>query len=249
MTRLVDRFSTALVTGASSGIGAATVRLLRQEGLRVVAVARRADRLESLARETGAIAMALDVTRTSDVEARLRDIPVDVLISNAGIGRGLTGLFNTSPQEIDDAVNTNVTAALQLLRAVVPAMVARRRGHVVHVGSVAGIHALPWALYGSTKGAIHLLSQNLRMELLGTGVRHTEILPGRVNTEFFERAFADPSQVPQTPPGFKALDPEDVAEVILHALRAPQHVNLSTVEVLPTDQAMGGLAIKVPAHL
>ncbi len=230
----------ALVTGASSGIGAATVRHLRRAGYAVTAVARRADRLAALAAETGAEVLELDVLDTERVYALLGGLRLDVLVNNAGVGRGFGGFLETTPKDIERTVRTNVEAAIHVVRAVVPTMIERGRGHVVHVGSVAGLYPISSALYGASKGATHLFAQNLRVELLGTGVRSTEIAPGRVATEFFAVAIDDEEKRRRIQPDIRILAADDVAAAIVWALAAPPHVDVATDEIVPTDQIFGG---------
>ena len=127
------------------------------------------------------------------------------------------------------------------LRLTLPGMIARRRGHVVNLGSVAGLYPLVSAVYGASKGAVRLMSQNLRLELRGTGVRVTEICPGRVTSEFYDAAVTDPAtrdQIKTT--GIRELSPDDIAEAILYAVSAPAHVNVSTIELQPVEQSFGG---------
>ncbi len=233
---------TVLVTGASSGIGAATVRAMAAAGHTVHAAARRADRLDALAAETGCTALALDVNDAAAV-ARLADLEVDVLVNNAGIGNAIDGLVNADPADIALTLDTNVKALALVTRAVLPGMIARKGGHVVNVGSVAGIYPTVSAVYGASKGAVHMFSQNLRIELRGTGVRVTTIAPGRVRTEFYDAAIPDPARRdPLKETGIRELDPEDIAGAIRYAVDAPPHVNLSMIEVQPLEQSFGGVS-------
>ncbi len=232
----------ALVTGASSGIGAAVVRTLAAAGWEVHAVARRSDRLEALAREIGCTPHTVDVRDGLVLERLTAELAPDVLVNNAGLGAGITGLTGASRQQVAQTVETNVTAVLDLLRLTLPGMIARRRGHVVNIGSVAGLYPLVSAVYGASKGAVRLMSQNLRLELRGTGVRVTEICPGRVATEFYDAAVPDADERDRLKDtGIRELAPEDVAAAILYAVSAPAHVNVSTIELQPVEQTFGGL--------
>ncbi|MEM0924054.1 MAG: SDR family NAD(P)-dependent oxidoreductase, partial [Pseudomonadota bacterium] len=159
---------TALVTGASSGIGAATVRALAGAGAEVHAVARRQARLEALAGETGCTLHACDVTDPEARERLTQAVSPDILVNNAGIGAGIGGLVAADPSEIERTITTNVTAVLHLLHGFLPKMIARGAGHVVTIGSVAGLYPTVSAIYGATKGAMRLMDQNLRLELRGT---------------------------------------------------------------------------------
>lgn len=235
-------YRTAVVTGASAGIGAAVVRALRQRNIEVYATARRADRLDSLAKETGCKPLALDVTDTDAVYRALEPLEVDILVNNAGLGR-VVDVHKARASDIDMTIDTNVSGALHTVSAVTRGMAARKRGHVVNIGSVAGLYPIRSAIYGASKAAIHLMNQNLRLELAGTGVRVTEICPGRTTTEFADVAFDDPEEGKAFMSGFRLLDPEDIADAVLYALDTPWHVNISMIEVTPTEQAPGGIRV------
>ncbi len=236
------KHKTAIVTGASSGIGFATARHLAEKQLAVHAVARRAERLEELAKTPGIVPHVVDVRDTPTLEAVFGDLEVDVLVNNAGTGRGFTGVANASVDDIEQAIGTNVTATLQMLRIVAPGMVKRGHGHIVNVGSTAGLYPAASAIYGGSKGAIRMLGPNLRLELQGTGIRVTEICPGRVKSEFYDAAIDDGDQAARIKTsGIEDLSPQDVADVIWYALSAPSHVNISSVEIVPTEQSYGGM--------
>ncbi len=236
-------YKTALVTGASSGIGAACVRALSAQGLEVVASARRADRLAALAEETGCRTLTLDLDDTEAVYRELGGHEVDVLVNNAGLGRGFEGFLKSSPAEIDEILRVNVTAAIHVVRAVAEGMAVRKRGHIVNIGSIAGLHPIGFPVYGASKGAIHPFAQHLRVDLKGSGLRFTEICPGRVETEFFDAAFKDEADRQTFLRGFRLLQPEDIAAAIVYAVSAPWHVNVSTIELTPTEQIPGGAVI------
>ncbi len=238
----LEDYKTALVTGASSGIGAAVVRALGARGIAVFATARRAERLEALAEETGCVPVVLDVRNTESLYDSLGGLEVDILINNAGLGRGFEALFTVKPEDIDTTLGTNVLAAVHVVRATLPGMVERKRGHIVNIGSIAGLYPIKSSLYGASKGAVHLLSQNLRVELQGSGVRVTEICPGRVETEFFEIAVGEEA-AKAAYEGFEILVPGDVADAILYALDAPWRVNVGCIELTATEQHVGGVTI------
>ncbi len=232
--------NTALVTGASSGIGAATVRALRHAGMDVIAAARRLDRLESLAQETGCEPLELDVRDRASVAA-LEDRPIDILVNNAGLGRAMGSLMTASIEDIEQTIDTNVTSLIHLTRAVTPGMIERGRGHLVNISSTAAFHAGATALYGASKGAVHKFTRDLRNELHGTGVRISEINPGRVATEFYDVAIDEPDKrAAATNTGITVLEPADVAASIVHVVTAPWHVNISQLEIVPQEQIYGG---------
>ena len=232
---------TAVVTGASAGIGAATVAALADRGMHVHALARRADRLADLAAATGCTTHQVDVRDYDALRALLGGLEVDVLVNNAGVGRGIASFTDADPADLDQTIDTNVSAVLHACHAVLPGMIERGRGHLVLLGSTAGLHALPTTVYGASKGAIHMMTASLRLDLVGTGVRVTEVCPGRVTTEFYEAAIDDPEQragLQQT--GIHELTSADVADAIAYAVEAPWHVNVTTIELQPTEQTYGG---------
>lgn len=233
--------TTALVTGASSGIGAATVRALRERGVIVHAAARRADRLRTLADETGCIPFELDVRDRQAVSAIEQSLEIDILINNAGLGRAMGTLATADLDDIERTIDTNVTAAIHVIRAVLPGMIERGTGHIVNMSSTAALFAGPAALYGASKAAIHKLSRDLRQELQGTGIRVSEINPGRVTTEFYDVAMDDQTQRQKAKAtGITELTASDVAASIIHVVDAPWHVNISQLEIVPLEQSYGG---------
>jgi NADP-dependent 3-hydroxy acid dehydrogenase YdfG len=237
----MTRTGTALVTGASSGIGEAVVRKLAANGWQVHALARRAARLQALANETGCTPHALDIRDSEALERLVAGLAPDLLVNNAGLGAGITGLVAATREEVAQTIDTNVTAVLELLRLTLPGMIARGRGHVVNLGSVAGLYPTVSAVYGASKGAVRLMGQNLRIELRGTGVRVTEICPGRVSTEFYDAAIPEPATRDRLKAtGIHEIGAGDIAEAILYAVSAPAHVNVSTIELQPVEQTFGG---------
>lgn len=242
-----DSRSVAVVTGASSGIGAACVTRLAAEGFRVHAVARRADRLAELSAATGCETHVLDVTDTEGLVALAAEVgAIDVLINNAGLGRmdvpfaqGLAapGALN----DISRTIDTNVTALMVATAAFLPSMVERRLGHVINIGSMAGLYPLAAATYGASKGAVHRFSTNLRLELRGTGVRVTEICPGRVATEFYDVAVTDPDRSAKVKnSGIDEITADELADAVWYAVGVPRHVNINRIELQPTEQTYGG---------
>ena len=237
----LDQNTIALVTGASSGIGEATTRALRNKGVKVYAAARRLDRLEQLAGETGCIPVQLDVRDREAVLAFGREQPVDILVNNAGLGRALGSLWKAEVEDIEITVDTNVTAAFIMIKAVLPGMIERGRGHIVNMSSVTALYPLPMALYGATKGATHKLCRDLRQELQGTGIRVTEINPGRVVSEFYDVAVDDVEQRQKiTETHCEDLVAADIADAVVYCVDAPWRVNVSQMEIVPTEQTYGG---------
>ena len=240
---LNNNYKTALVTGASSGIGEATVHLLVKNNIKVYALARRKNKLNQLTKKTGCTPIVMDIRDSKSLE-KLKKYEIDILVNNAGLGRGFTKIFNTKSKDINTTIDTNVNALLQLLRCITPNMVKNKRGHIINIGSIAGLYPLSSSVYGGSKGAVHLINQNLRIELSGTGVRCTEINPGRVATEFFDVAFDNAKDRKKMTTGLTVLKSNDIAECILFAINAPAHVNVSMIEVTPTEQTPGGVIIE-----
>jgi len=238
-------YKTALVTGATSGIGMATAIKLAQAGIKVIATGRRLEKLEALKSKISCEIIELDIRNQDKLYSSLENLEIDILVNNAGVGRGFSPIFKTDPKDINTTTETNIISFLHVLRAVVPGMVARKKGHVINLGSIAGLYPMASSVYGGSKGAVHLINQNLRLELSGSGVRATEICPGRVETEFFDVAFADnPEKKKEMTSGFTLLTQEDIADAIMFAIKAPWRMNVSLIEITPTEQAPGGAKIE-----
>lgn len=238
-----------LVTGASSGIGEACVRAFAREGRGVILLARREARLKKLARElhgefgVPAYAFAVDVSRRARVEAFFKThrkllSGVEVLVNNAGFARGLASFQEGSLEHWDEMIATNVQGLIYFTRLALPAMIKRGRGHVVNIGSVAGRWVYPKGnIYCATKHAVHAISQSLRVDLSGTGVRVSEINPGMVETEFSVVRLGDPKKAKAVYAGMTPLAAEDVAEAVRWCVSRPAHVNIQEVVLYPSDQA------------
>ena len=237
--------TTALVTGASRGIGEAVVRAFRARGDEVHALALDDDDLRRVAEETGAIPHGLDVRDTAALEAALGDIPFDVVVNNAGVLPQLTSFATSSRQAVDLLVDVNLRAGLHVARIVLPGMLARDRGDLVFLGSMAGRHPTPnTAAYGATKAGLAAFAEGLRHDLLGSSVRVTVLMPGRVETRLYDAIFDGHEAAARALyDDFDAVQPEDIAAVICAALDLPRRVDLTTIEVLPTKQVFGGSSI------
>lgn len=233
---------TALVTGASSGIGTGVVRVLCEAGFTVHAVARRAEKLADLTAATGCHTHVADVTDRAAMARIVAEAAPYILVLNAGRGAGFEGIAKTRPDDIAATVATNVEATLMLLHQALPGMIERGRGHVVTMGSVAALYPSPSSLYGATKAAIKQIAENLRLELRGTGIRVTDIRPGRVTSEFYDVAVDDPAKAAAAKDtGIRELSPIDIGNAVRFAVMAPAHVNVSTIEIQPLEQSYGGL--------
>lgn len=241
---------TVLITGASAGIGEACAREFARAGARLVLAARRAERLEALAAElaerhgTAVHTVSLDVRDVGVVTHVLESLPeewaaVDVLVNNAGMARGLDRIQEGDTRGWDEMIDTNLKGLLYVTRAVLPGMLERGRGHVINVGSIAGRECYPGGnVYGATKAAVDALSKGMRMDLLGTPIRVTNVMPGLVETEFSMVRFAgDRDRATTVYQGYEPLTGADIADVILFVATRPPHVNIDEIMVKPVAQA------------
>jgi NADP-dependent 3-hydroxy acid dehydrogenase YdfG len=238
------------VTGASSGIGAATALAFAAEGARLLLAARRADKLATVAAETlkrgaGAVhTFGLDVRDRNAVQKAIVALPaewaaIDVLVNNAGLSRGMEKLYESNIDDWEEMIDTNIKGLLYVTRAVAPGMVERGRGHVINLGSVAGEMTYPnGAVYCASKAAVHAINDGLRMDLLGTPIRVTSVNPGMVETDFsLVRFHGDKERAAKVYKNIKPLAPEDVAEVIVWVASRPEHVNIARVGMTTVHQA------------
>ncbi|MEM8877399.1 MAG: SDR family oxidoreductase [Pseudomonadota bacterium] len=233
----------AIVTGASRGIGAEIVRRLRAEGVAVHALARPSDALEQICTETGATPLPVDLMDTAALEEALDGVAPDILINNAGIITASGPLHTLDASAIDGMVAMNLTAVLHTLRILLPGMIKRGRGDVVLLGSIAGRYPLPnMAAYGITKAAIRALVNGLRLDLHGTGIRVTEVAPGRVETDINLNAMGGDRNAMREKlfANHQASQPGDIADAVMAALTMPRRSNVSFIEVVPTRQTVGG---------
>ena len=235
---------TAVITGASSGIGAATARRLSKEGFDVVLGARRLERLERVAAESGGRAVQLDVADPNSVDRFAASVErVDVLVNNAGIAVGLENVGDLTEDGVEKVWQTNVMGLLRVTQALLPRLESGGAGHILNVGSIAGFETYPGgAGYTASKHAVRAITQTLRMELVGKPIRVTEIAPGHVETEFAVVRFGgDEQRAERVYDGFTPLRPEDVADCIGWALTRPPNVNIDEIVVRPLAQATATL--------
>jgi NADP-dependent 3-hydroxy acid dehydrogenase YdfG len=242
---------TVLVTGATAGFGAAIARRFIAEGAKVIGTGRRQERLDSLREELGERfhGVCFDVSDREAVLAAITVIPaefsaINVLVNNAGLALGTGPAQNADLDDWDTMIRTNVNGLLYCTHAVLPGMIERKIGHVVNIGSVAGNWSYPGAnVYGGTKAFVGQFSKNLRTDLLGHAIRVTDIQPGNAETEFALVRFkgdTDAAKVPYA--GIEALSADDIAESVFWVATLPAHVNINSMEVMPTMQAWAGFA-------
>ena len=239
----------ALITGASSGIGASCVKYFGLSGAKLILAARRLERLQQLVENLklpseNVHLVELDVRDRNAVESAISKLPaqwsnIDILINNAGLSRGLDKLHEGSFQDWEEMIDTNVKGLLYLTRYVVPGMVERNKGHVVNIGSIAGHQTYPGGnVYCATKAAVRAISEGLKQDLLGTSIRVSSVDPGLVETEFSQVRFhGDDEKAEKVYQGLTPLTPDDIADVVLFCVTRPSHVNLSEILLVPTDQA------------
>ncbi len=249
--------SWALITGASSGFGWALAELLAARGVNLIVTARREDRLRKLKEQLLAKHKAagiqveplvFDIRDRKACEAALKSkadlvSKVSILINNAGLARGLAPVATSDPNDWDEMIDTNIKGLLYITRLVLPYMIERNDGHIVNLGSVAGVWVPPnHAVYSGTKFAVRAISDGLRLDLLGKKIRVTNIEPGIGETEFAQVRLRDDAKAATVYRGIKPLSPHDVAESIVWCLDRPWHVNIHEMIIFPTMQANVGAA-------
>ncbi len=235
-----ERQRIALVTGASSGIGAATVRALAAAGYDVVAAARRVERCEELAREVGGRALRLDVADPDSVAELEEALPeLSVLVNNAGGALGLEPVGEADEENWRQMYETNVLGVMRVTKALLPALERSGDGHIVVIGSVAGVEIYAGgAGYTAAKHAANAVTRTLRLELLGKAIRVSEVAPGMVDTEFsLVRFEGDRERADRVYEGTNPLSAEDVADAIAYVVTRPSHVDVDYLSIKPTDQA------------
>ena len=248
---------TILITGASSGIGEGCARKFASQGARLILNSRSADKLTALAEElkekydAECYVMPFDVCDRESAAAALNALPqewksIDVLVNNAGLAIGVDKEYEGNLDEWDVVIDTNVKALLSMTRLVVPGMVERGRGHIINIGSIAGDAAYPGgSVYCATKAAVKALSDGLRIDLVDTPLRVTNIKPGLVETNFSVVRFrGDKEKADNVYRGIKPLNGDDIAEVVYFAASAPEHMQVAEILVMPTYQATGTIVSK-----
>ncbi len=245
---------TILITGATAGFGEAITRRFIHDGHRVIATGRRTNRLQALQDELGAnlLPFQLDVTDAASIAALPGSLPegwqdIDVLVNNAGLALGTAPAHQASLKDWDTMVATNVTGLIRLTHAILPGMVQRDHGHIINLSSTAATYPYPGGnVYGASKAFVMHFSANLKADLVGTGVRITDLEPGLVGgSEFSKVRFGgDAEKAAAVYAGTTPLSPQDIAEAVAWVVGLPAHVNINRIEMMPTCQAPGPLVIK-----
>jgi 3-hydroxy acid dehydrogenase / malonic semialdehyde reductase len=246
-----ERFmaKTILITGATSGFGAASARRFAREGWKLILTGRRSSRLESMQAELGdavAAILMLDVRERQKIHTAVQDLPeIDILLNNAGLALGLEPAWQAELDDWETMVDTNIKGLMYFTRALLPGMIARNRGHIINIGSTAASWPYPGGnVYGATKAFVQQFSRNLRADLLGTRVRVTNLEPGMAESEFSHVRFRGDEQLAsRVYEGAEALKPEDIAEIVYFVANLPHHVNVNALEVMSIDQSWASLAV------
>jgi len=243
-----------MITGATSGFGEATARLFAANGWKIILTGRRQQRLDKLQQELGGIetvhCCCFDITDRKAVEKVFQSLPkqfsnIDVLVNNAGLALGLEPADQTSLDDWENMVDTNIKGLMYCTRMILPKMKQRRQGYIINIGSVAGNWPYPGGnVYCATKAFVRQFSLALRADLIGTGIRVSNIEPGNAETEFSMVRFKNDAQrADSVYQKTQALTAQDIADTIFWLVSRPPHVNVTTMEIMPTEQATGPLAI------
>ena len=248
-----------LITGASSGIGAACAKQFAEAGAKLLLCARRIDKLNELALQlqqqyhSNIHTFALDVRDNADVTKAFASLHaewknIDILVNNAGLAAGMDTIQEGSLDDWEAMIDTNVKGLLYVTKQLLPHMVERNAGHIINLGSIAGHQVYPkGAVYCASKFAVNALSQGLRMDLLGTKIRVSTIDPGAVETNFSVVRFkGDAQRAAAVYQGMEPLTPDDIADAILYCATRPSHINVSEIIIMPTDQAAATMVSRKP---
>ncbi|MDC7994882.1 SDR family NAD(P)-dependent oxidoreductase [Altibacter sp. HG106] len=239
---------TAFITGATSGIGAATAKRFAKEGIRLILCGRRQERLdalsESLSSQTEVLTLNFDVREQERIQKLVEGLPeafqtIDILVNNAGNAHGLDPIQSGSTADWDAMMDINVKGLLYVSKAILPGMLARNAGHIINIGSTAGKEVYPKGnVYCASKHAVDAINQGMRLDLNGTGIKVGAINPGLVETEFSEVRFKGNTERAETVyQGYTPLRPEDIADIIWFTVTRPPHVNIADLTVMCLDQA------------
>jgi NADP-dependent 3-hydroxy acid dehydrogenase YdfG len=240
---------TALVTGATSGIGKATAEKLAEMGYNLIITGRRENRLNELKKQlidkhaTGVYALSFDIQDFKAAEKAISSLPqsfqtIDVLVNNAGLAAGLDLFQEGNLNDWEQMIDTNIKGLLYISRLIAPKMTARKSGHIINISSIAGTQSYgKGGVYCATKHAVEALTRNMRIDMLQYGIRVSSVSPGAVETEFSEVRLKDKEKAKEVYKGFKPLSAEDIAETVGFVVSRPAHVNINDILIMPTAQA------------
>lgn len=238
-----------LITGASSGIGKAAAQQFAEKDARLILTARRIDKIKQIAAEltekyqVEVLPLQCDVRDKSQIKTTLDNLPaawqdINILVNNAGLALDSSKIQDGNIDNWDVMIDTNIRGLLYMTRAILPRMVASNSGHIINIGSVAGHDCYPSGnIYCATKHAVNAISKSMRLDLLGTAIRVTEMAPGAVHTEFSEVRWHDKQRADEFYQGFQALTADDIADAIVYCATRPLHVNVAEMLIFPTAQA------------
>ena len=246
---------TAFITGATSGIGMATAKLFAKNGLKIILCGRRQDRLKKLSEELSArtevYTLSFDVRNKEEVFSAIESLPknfseIDILLNNAGNAHGMDTIDDGNTDDWDAMLDINVKGLLYVSKAIIPKMIEKKSGHIINIGSTAGKEVYPKGnVYCASKHAVDAITQGMRIDLNGKGIKVGAINPGMVETEFSEVRFkGDSEKAEKVYQGFTPLKPEDIADIIWFTVTRPQHVNIADLTVMCLDQASSTIVNK-----
>jgi NADP-dependent 3-hydroxy acid dehydrogenase YdfG len=241
---------TVFITGVTSGIGKSCVYAMAKEGARLIIGARRKNLVDEISSEirnkfnADVFALQLDVSKKKEVDKAVQSLPdewkkIDILINNAGLGRGLNKLFEDNPDGWEEMIDTNVKGLLYVTNAIIHQMVERKEGHIINIGSIAGLEAYPrGAVYCASKHAVTAITKSLRMDVMDKNIRVSSVDPGLVETGFSKvRFYGDEEKAKAVYLGLTPLSPDDIADAVVYVATRPKHVNIAQMIVFPTAQA------------
>jgi NADP-dependent 3-hydroxy acid dehydrogenase YdfG len=245
------------ITGVTSGIGKSCVYALAKEGADLIISARRKNLVDEIASDIklkykiNVYPFQLDVRKKKEVDEAVKSLPeswkkIDILINNAGLGRGMNRLYEDNPDGWEEMIDTNIKGLLYVTNAVINQMVERKEGHIINIGSIAGLEAYPrGAVYCATKHAVTAITKSLRMDVIDKNIRVSNIDPGLVQTGFSKvRYYGDEEKADAVYKGYIPLSPEDIADAVVYVATRPKHVNIAQMIIFPAVQASSTLVHK-----
>lgn len=235
---------TALVTGVTSGIGYEISKMLLEKNITLVGIARSQEKINAIRKIIDIDVVKYDLGRDdlSGLYKQIEKYKIDILINNAGVANGIQGMKNLTDEDIQESINVNLCSPIKITNYILERMLAYDSGHIINIGSVAGLHTISSPLYGATKAGLHMFTQNLKNNLFNTRIRICDICPGRVSTSFFVGAKGSTVNLDKIrDTGIKNLQPQEIARIVELVIDMPCNVDINTIEVMPLNQAVGGI--------